>query len=403
MRVVSSKPVKIIATTIVCIIIGVGAYLYNVFYGANTFAEAERKVLFVSKGDTWDQIVDSLEGRSIIRNRSWFEFVVKMSRKSPQVHVGKYEFKSGVSNSELFNNLRLGKSIVPIAVTLKEGRRAESFSRTLGRMLHIDTLRFMSLVKDESFAHTLGVEANNLEGYLCPNTYNFQWQTDEEEIIKRLVHQTEKIFDDSLRARAAEMKMTIHQVLTFASLIEGEAVLDSERATISGVYHNRLRKGMKLQADPTIQFIIPGPPRRVHYNDLFIKSPYNTYLNQGLPPGPINNPRAASVIAALYPEHHNYIYFVANGKGGHWFSSSYAEHMNYVRKFRREREKQIRLQGLSEKKEERLEFFPHHHPTTNIIDPHHVIPERPNYLAAILYIAAASNYLTAVVPKKFHR
>ena len=157
--------------------------------------------------------------------------------------------------------------------------------------------------------------------------------------------------------------MTVHQVLTFASLIEGEAALDSERAIISGVYHNRLQRGMKLQADPTIQYIILGPPRRLLFSDLFIKSPYNTYRNHGLPPGPINNPRAASVIAALYPEHHNFIFFVANGRGGHWFSSSYAEHLNYVKKFRQQREEQIRMQGLSEKKKGRPKLFSHHHPS----------------------------------------
>ncbi len=353
---------KVIGGIAAIVLIVASGFLWYIFYGPNTF-DKDKKALFVSKGDTWNQIVDSLEAQNIIRNRSWFEFVVKVSRNAREVHVGKYEFKSGISNSELFNNLRQGKGIVPIAVTLKEGRGAESFSRTLGRQLHIDTLRFMSFVNDESFAHTLGVEAKNLEGYLSPNTYNFQWQTDEEELIKRLVHQTQKIFDDSLRARAAELKMTVHEVLTFASLIEGEAVLDSERAVISGVYHNRLRRGMKLQADPTIQFIISGPARRLLFSDLFIKSPYNTYRNYGLPPGPINNPRAASVIATLYPEQHNYIFFVANGRGGHWFSSSYAEHLNLVKKFRQQREEQIRLQGLSRKKEGRPKLFSHHHPS----------------------------------------
>lgn len=359
---VMSKRVKIIAMTVICIIIGVGAYFYNIFYGGNTFAQAEKKAFFVSKGDTWNQVVDSLDAKGIIRDRSWFEMVVKISRKAPDVHVGKYEFKSGISNSQLFNNLRQGKGIVPIVVTLKEGRNAESFSRTLGRQLHIDTLRFMSLVKDDSFAKSLGVEADNLEGYLSPNTYKFQWQADEEELIKRLVQQTLRIFDDSLRVKAAEMKMSIHQAITFASLIEGEAVLDSERALIAGVYHNRLRRGMKLQADPTIQYIIPGPSRRLLFSDLFVKSPYNTYRNYGLPPGPINNPGAASIIATLNPEQHNYIFFVANGRGGHWFSTSYAEHLNYVKKFKQQREEQIRLQGLSRKKEGRPKLFSHHHP-----------------------------------------
>ncbi|MBF8248558.1 MAG: aminodeoxychorismate lyase, partial [Bacteroidetes bacterium] len=224
-----------------------------------------------------------------------------------------------------------------ISVTLKEGKRAVSFSRAFHRLLDVDTARFTTLVNDEAFARSLGVEANNLEGYLSPNTYSFNWQTDEEEIIGRLVRQTEKIFDDTLRERARELKMSLHEVLTLASIIEGEALLDDERAIISGVYHNRLRKGMRLQADQTIQYIIPDGPRRVVFSDLHINNPYNTYKHGGLPPGPISNPGVASILAALYPAQHNYLYFVANGRGGHWFSSNYDGHMNNVRKFRKER------------------------------------------------------------------
>ena len=141
--------------------------------------------------------------------------------------------------------------------------------------------------------------------------------------------------------------MSLHEILTLASIIEGEAILDDERTTISGVYHNRLRKGMRLQADPTIQFVISNGPRRVLFDDLQIKSPYNTYLYSGLPPGPISNPRVASIHAALYPAQHDYLFFVSNGRGGHWFARNYDGHMINVRRFRKEREAQIRSQNAS--------------------------------------------------------
>lgn len=337
---------KVLGLMIAAVVLVGGIFLYNVFYGANDFGEGERKVFIVSKGEEWHQIVDSLEAKGIIRNRTWFEWVVRIAGRGTHTQVGKYEFPSGISNMELYNSLRLGKNIFPILVTLREGRRAVSFSRAFARMLGIDTLRFMNLVQDESFARSLGVEAGNLEGYLAPNTYSFNWQADEAEIIKRLVKQTEAIFDDTLRRRAQELKMSVHEVLTLASIIEGEALIEDERPLISGVYHNRLRKGMKLQADPTIQFIIPDGPRRILFRDLAIQSPYNTYMHDGLPPGPINNPSVASIRAALYPAHHEYLFFVANGKGGHWFSTSYAGHMNYVRRFRRERAEQIKNQEI---------------------------------------------------------
>jgi len=338
---------RIIVLAAAVVLIVAGVYLYNIFYGANNFADAEKKSFFVSKGESWEQVVDSLAAQGIIRNEEWFNFVMNVYNRGKQTHVGKYEFKSGISNAELYNNLRLGRGIVQISVTLQEGRRAVTFSRAFARALGTDTVRFMNLVNDEMYARSLGVEAKNLEGYLSPNTYSFNWQTDEREIIKRLTHQTEKVFDDSLRQRAQALNMSVHEVLTLASIIEGEAFLDDERAVISGVYHNRLRKGMKLEADPTIQFIIGNGPRRILFSDLAVVHPYNTYMNYGLPPGPISNPREASIIAALYPAKHSFLFFVSNGKGGHWFSKDYLGHMNNVRKFRRERAAQVRNQNLS--------------------------------------------------------
>ncbi len=323
-----------------------GAVLVGyIFYGPNTFADAERKIFVISKGQTWQEVVDGLENEGIIRNRGMFDLVVKVLRRGTVAVVGRYEFASGISNLDLYNSLRLGRNIVPLSVTLREGKRAPAYARLLARSIGIDSARFMSLLNDAEFARSLGVEANSLEGYLFPETYFFNWQTDEAEVIERLVGQTLKLFNDSLRQRAAELKMTIHEVLTLASIIEGEAFFDDERATISGVYHNRLRKGMRLEADPTIQFIIPDGPRRIYHNDLRIESPYNTYRNYGLPPGPICNPRASSIIAALYPEHHNYYFFVSDGKGGHWFATTYTQHLANVRKFRRERAEQQRNQS----------------------------------------------------------
>lgn len=339
------KVSKILILIVAAAIVAGAALVGYIFYGPNTFADAERKIFVVSKGQTWQEVVDGLENEGIIRNRGMFELVVKVLRRGTVAVVGRYEFASGISNLDLYNSLRLGRNIVPLSVTLREGKRATAYARLLARSIGIDSARFMSLVNDAEFARSLGVEANSLEGYLFPETYFFNWQTDEAEVIERLVGQTLKVFNDSLRQRAAELKMTIHEVLTLASIIEGEAFFDDERATISGVYHNRLRKGMRLEADPTIQFIIPDGPRRIYHNDLRIESPYNTYRNYGLPPGPICSPRAASIIAALYPEHHNYYFFVSDGKGGHWFATTYTQHLANVRKFRRERAEQQRNQS----------------------------------------------------------
>jgi UPF0755 protein len=224
-----------------------------------------------------------------------------------------------------------------IAVTIPEGKLARVQAKIFARTLGIDSSRYMNLVRDEPFSRSLGIEAASLEGFLLPETYNFFWQPDEKEIIKRQVAAFMLFYDDSLQERAKDFNWTLNQVVTFASIIEGEAVLNEERPIISGVYHNRLRKHMKLEADPTIQFILENAPRRVLYSDLRTDNPYNTYRNAGLPPGPINSPGKASILAALYPSQHSFYYFVADGRGGHWFSTSYEDHMRNVRKYRRER------------------------------------------------------------------
>ena len=136
-------------------------------------------------------------------------------------------------------------------------------------------------------------------------------------------------------SQAKNLNMTKHEIVTLASIIEGEAIYDSERAKISAVYHNRLNMGMKLQADPTIQFILPEPPRRLLNRDLKIKSPYNTYLNKGLPPGPINSPGKNSILAALYPEENDFIYFVASGDGYHTFTTNERDHNKAKRKLQK--------------------------------------------------------------------
>ena len=142
-----------------------------------------------------------------------------------------------------------------------------------------------------------------------------------------------------MRERMDEINLTENEVLALASIIEGEAIYDSERPRISGVYHNRLKKGMRLQADPTIQYIIEDSPRRLLNKDLKIKSPYNTYLNYGLPPGPINSPGLESIKAALYPEKVDFLFFVAKGDGYHTFSKTEKEHNKAKRAFQKVRRK----------------------------------------------------------------
>jgi peptidoglycan lytic transglycosylase G len=334
---IRTRPVAILPVPLLAVC---AAFVGYAFLGANRFADVAQKQFFVSRGENFSQIADSLSAQGLLRNRFLFVMVGRLLGGTDRIQVGKYVFASGVTNADLFLTLRSGKGSSLILVGVPEGLRSRSQARLLARTLGIDSSRYIALAHDPDFARSVGVDDSTLEGYLFPDTYAFQWQQGEEEVLRRMVEQFHKFYVDSLREREKDLGWTTRQVLTLASIVEGEAVLEEERAMIAGVYWNRLRRGMKLEADPTIQFIVNERPRRLRYEDLKVDNPYNTYLRPGLPPGPVNNPGRASILAALYPVHHNYLFFVANGRGGHWFAQTYAEHMRNVRQFRRYRAQQ---------------------------------------------------------------
>jgi UPF0755 protein len=312
-------------------VISVGTWIFLL---PNTF-EGDQRIVIIPRGSTFIAVMDSLENAGVLKNRETFELAAKLMGKTSGVKFGRYRLISGMSNFSLIIDLHEGRSNFPILVRVPEGGRVFTVSARFSAFLGINQELFLRLCNDRDFIGRMGINASSLEGYLLPDTYNFYWQTDEKEIIRSLVGAFQSFYHDTLRRRQQELGMTLREVLTFASIVEGETSLDSERATVAGVYHNRLKRRMLLQADPTIQYAIPDGPRRLLYSDLRIDSPYNTYRYIGLPPGPINNPGRKSILATLYPEQHAYLYFVADGTGGHKFSRTYTEHQRAVQQWRR--------------------------------------------------------------------
>ncbi|MBA4313228.1 MAG: endolytic transglycosylase MltG [Chlorobiaceae bacterium] len=325
-------------------IVGISLFAYGVLWAPNNF-EGD-KILIVSKGQTFGEVADSLKNTGIIRSVFLFKIAGKLTASTTKLQIGKYRFKGGASNSEIIDNIQNGRTAETITVLIREGLRATTQAQIFSQKLGIDSSRFMELMEDKSFAKSLRVDAHNLTGYLMPKTYKFYWQTGEEEIIRTLVAEFWNEFDSSMIRQMNRRKMTMNEVLTMASIIELETRIDTERAIVAGVYYNRLQRRMRLQADPTVQFAIGGTPRRLHYSDLDYDSPYNTYKNYGLPPGPINNPGKTSILAALYPLRHKYLYFVATGEGGHRFTTSFSEHQKAIKDYRRVRQERKAAQEI---------------------------------------------------------
>ena len=294
--------------------------------------------LKIRRGMGFNAILRQMEQDSLVRGTSRIKFTAQLFGYKNQIKAGRYALPGGLSSYGLLQKLVRG-DVVHEPVTIPEGKTARQIASLLQRRVEIDSARFLQLVNDSAFVRSLGVEAPSLEGFLFPNTYYFEWGMSEEQIIRTMVAEFWKRYDDTLRRRAEELGLSLLEVVTLASIIEGEAMVDSERTVISAVYHNRLRRGMRLQADPTIQYIIEDGPRRLLKRDLEIDSPYNTYRYSGLPPGPINNPGLASIRASLYPADVDYLYFVARGDGSHTFSRTWKEHLRAKAHFDRYRKK----------------------------------------------------------------
>ena len=285
-----------------------------------------KKEVEIRHGATVKQISQQLYGKRLIHSPYLLQFFTHFNGSSRRLKAGIHPFNGQMTTWEVLLELERSRDITQ-NVTIPEGLEKKQIAAILSKKLNLDEKKLLLLMNSATFCRTLSVQAKDLEGYLFPETYNFPTTISEQQVLRRMVEHCHAVFDERLQRRARELEMNIYEVITLASIIEGETSWDSERDTIAAVYHNRLKKGMRLQADPTVQYALPGEPRRLFYKDYDYDSPYNTYRHAGLPPGPINSPGRASIEAALFPADVDYLYFVATGEGGHVFTRTLQEHV----------------------------------------------------------------------------
>lgn len=322
-----------------------GVLSYRTLFSQNSSLPAgEKRAIVIEKGLSVSQIAQKLAMSGIINDPTSFVWSAKILGQSNNLKAGRYEIAGGQSNYDILTRLKLG-SVSSIRVTIPEGLDSSQIASILAVQLGADSTRFVQAALDSSFAASLGVMVGSLEGFLFPDTYDFFWEQDEDLILNRMVDRFFGVLPDSIREQFSKDNKSLVEALTMASIIQGEAMVTDEMPVISSVYHNRIQKRMALQADPTLQYIIDGPPRRLTNRDKEIESPYNTYLYRGLPPGPINNPGLDAILAALHPEESPYLYFVANGDGTHTFTRTLNEHLRAKRRFDKIRRDYYRKQN----------------------------------------------------------
>jgi UPF0755 protein len=334
------KDLKIITRNELYIIAAAFVFFFSIlfytFFTPNYYEGSQQKIIDIKQGTPLSQVIDTLYNKGIIHNKFNMRIISYLYGIDRKIKAGRYTIPNGLSYVKLVSKIANNSLSSEILVTLPEGIWQTEIAEILKRDLNIDSTKIMNLSHDKHFISLMGIDADNLEGYLLPETYYFYADSSPEDILLKMKSQMDKIFTPEVNNRIRNLKMTKKEILTLASIIDGESNYVPEFKTIAGVYYNRLKIGMPLQADPTIQFLLREKRKnRVLLKDLEINSRYNTYKFVGLPPSPINNPGKDAIMAALYPEKNDYLYFVASGDDRHVFSKTFSEHEINVSNYRK--------------------------------------------------------------------
>jgi UPF0755 protein len=299
------------------------SFFYFTFFTPNYFDLSSPVTFEVKKGESFSQITNHLYSKNIIPQKIYFRIAGILYGAERQIKPARYYIPNGLSYLSLIDYFINGKADYLKTVKLYDGSSSKSIASRLKNELYIDSVSFLKELKNKKLLDSLGISESSFEGYLLPQEYDLFERSSPKEVISIIYKGFKSFIDDSLAELISRKNINLHSIMTMASIVNGETNKKDEMARIAGVYYNRLKIGMKLQADPTIQYLQPKGYKKLNYEDLKINSPYNTYKYAGLPPGPVDNPGKNAILAAVYPEKHHYLYFVADGKGGHNFAGTF--------------------------------------------------------------------------------
>jgi len=310
---------------------------YKTYYSNNTNFNEESIFLYIKTKSGLNNLKKQIT--PFLKDSSTFFNAAYKTKYVLNIKAGKYEIKKGFSNEEIINSLKFKN--IPVKVTFNNIERIENLASRVSKYIEADSLSLMNSFYDKTFLENNDLDTESVFSIFLPNTYEFYWNTNANEFRDKMLKQFNLFWNLSRKEKAKSLNLTPIQVSVLASIVQRETPKIDERPTISGVYYNRLKKRIKLQADPTVVYTIKEKKgfdtkiRRVLYRDLKIKSPYNTYINRGLPPGPIYMPDFTSIESVLNLENHDYLYFVADVKrpGYHMFAKTNKQHNKNKRQY----------------------------------------------------------------------
>jgi len=300
--------------------------------------DKEETIFMVKKGSGLRAVANDLQKKRLIKSKDLFILCAILKGGTKDIKAGEYSLNQSMSPVTIFNILSTG-AIKTYTVTIPEGLTAQQIADLLATKNLINVREFISLVMDKTLTATYNIDGTSLEGYLFPDTYVISRDTDAQELINLMVTRFQKIFTALLNNRESTpgSLLSAKDIVTLASIIEKEGGRAEEKPIIASVFLNRLKKRMRLESDPTVIYGLKNFNGNLKKKDLRTPGPYNTYVNYGLPPGPIANPGRESLMAAIKPAKTNYLYFVAKNDGSHHFSTSLSEHNKAVYRYQKRR------------------------------------------------------------------
>jgi UPF0755 protein len=299
------------------------------------------KFFYIKTGETFDGVRNELVSKKIISSARWFDWAARFM-KFKTVKAGKYEIDKNMSLFELLRMLRNGKQ-TPVKLTITKLRLKEDFARKLGQQFEFDSLAAIQFLTNNDSLKAFGLDTNTVMAAVMPDTYSFFWNTDPKKIYQKLFEHWQKFWTEERKKKAAAIPLSPVEVSILASIVDEEVNLKSEKEKISSVYINRLHKKMNMQACPTVKYALRDfALTRIYNKHLTVQSPYNTYINEGLPPGPVCTPQPETIDIVLNAPQTDYLYFVANSdfSGTHIYSTNYDDHLKFAKKFAEAQDKQ---------------------------------------------------------------
>ena len=315
----------------------IATFGYKVFFKSNTSFSEDFVYIYVNSGSSKDEMISSIS--SYIIDVESFIKAAKTKKYLENIKAGRFIIYKGDGNNNIINSLR--SKNIPLNITFNNIQTIQEFSGYISKKIEADSMSLIESFTDENFLKSLNLSQESVLSLFLPNTYEFFWNTSADNFREKMVREFNNFWNENRIEKAKKIGLNPVEVSVLASIVQKETPKVDERPTIAGVYLNRLSKRMKLQADPTIVYVIKRKEgfdkkiRRVLYKDLRIKSAYNTYLNKGLPPGPIVTPDFSAIEAVLNPSSHNFIFFVADvsNPGYHLFSRTLVEHNRKKRQY----------------------------------------------------------------------